>query len=206
MPNKGRCDPGPLQHGNFKRKQTKHVVKRLAHGVQTLRTPGPNRRAHVLHRGNPGLAQSRGQGQVEIGGVDAHKYLRGLAQKALQQGAPHAHDAAVMPQHLHIATHIKRLRRPPRLHAQRLKHLAPNALHLPRGGARRGLTQQVGCQPIARGLRRYQAYAHAAHDASAQSRAARRPLVKKSASVARRPGPLGRWPPPAAAAAWHLVG
>ncbi len=84
----------------LERQHAEHEIDGVADRLHATLAPGPDLRAHVLHRRNPGVLQALGERQVEVRRVDADEHVCGQRLGPFAELAADAQQARQMRQHL----------------------------------------------------------------------------------------------------------
>ncbi len=92
-------------------KQSEHQVAGIADLEHPLLSPGPHRRADVVHGTNPGAAQLEFQAEIEIRRVDTDHHVRALLDQRRDQAPATGQQFGQAPEHLDQAHHRQTLHR-----------------------------------------------------------------------------------------------
>ncbi len=152
MADEDRAQACGVVHAALERQQAQHEVEEARHARRAPAPPGPDLRAHVLHRPQARRMQRRREAEVELGRVDPDEDIRtAFEQRAADPRAQRQQARQVM-QDLEQSHHGELLGIGEALAAGGL-HARPR--HADEARARRALADrrhQRGAQVVARGL------------------------------------------------------
>ena len=175
----------------LEREDAQHMIRAAADFFDSVRTPGPDGRAHEMHGFDAGSAQIGLQAQVEIGRIHADEHVGAVVEQALAQLLADAKQLTQPAQHVHaVAVYRQFVAGPPGSKAA-ARHLRPaNAAGLQPRPMRLHAVDQQARQQVARRLARHH------RDAGG---ICHRPALSAQCRAWRRPGtapssPRRRWP------------
>ena len=105
MAHEAHRDAGLLVQRLLEGVHDQHAVDGLADGMDALRAPGPDRRAHVMHRRNARGLELPLQAEIEVRRVDADEQVGTVVEEVAPQARADAEDLAQVLQHLDVAAH-----------------------------------------------------------------------------------------------------
>ena len=105
MTDETRIDLIALIDRRLHRKQTEHAIGALTDLGGAFLTPGPDRRADVVHGTQATAFQPTLQAKIEVGRIDAHHQVGLPLQQALAQLAPQTQQIGQVLEHLDQAHH-----------------------------------------------------------------------------------------------------